>query len=147
MLDDHYTTEASIWIVIMPMLVSVYVASLLIVAVLVNVVDELVFVHSSSLTREIYIYGSIFFAFMFSSFSISISTYIAVPVYKNILMVIVFFVPIIWPKLISLYLFGIENTNYELKGINIELVLFVSGSILGGFIAYNTAMKFRSGIA
>ncbi len=144
MLDDRYTTEVSIWVVILPMLISVYVASLLIVSVLVNVIDDFTFNHILSTGRNIYIYCSIFFAFLISSFCISISTFIAVPVYKNILMVIVFFIPIIWPKLISFYLFGIENTNYDYTGINIELVLFISGSIFGGFLAYKLAMKLSS---
>jgi hypothetical protein len=143
MLDDHYTTEASIWIVIIPMLVSVYVASLLFIAVLVNLLDGFVFSHLLSISRDIFIYGSIFVAFLFSSFCISISAYIAIPVYKNILMIVVFFIPIIWPKLISLFLFGIENTSYELTGVTTELVLFISGSILGGFLAYKLAMRYE----
>lgn len=142
MLDDRYTTVTSIWIVIIPMLVSVYIASLLSVAVFVNVIDEYVFEHFSSNFREVYIYCSVFTAFMVSSFCISISTYIAVPAYKKILMVIVFFVPIIWPNLISLYLFGIENSEYQFTGINTELTLFICGSILGGFVAYKLVSKF-----
>jgi len=137
MLDDRYTTVTSIWIVIIPMLISIYIASLLSVAVFVNVIDEFAFEHISSGLREYYIYCSIFIAFMFSSFCISISTYIAIPVYKKIFMVIVFFVPIIWPNLISLFLFGIENSDYKFTGINPELILFIAGSIIGGFIAYN----------
>jgi len=142
MLDDHYTTETSIWIVMIPMLVSVYIASLLIVAVFVNVIDDIGFVHISSFSREIYINCSIFIAFMFSSFCISISTYIAIPAYKKLFMVIVFFIPIIWPNLISLFLFGIENRDYENVGISSELILFISGSIFGGYIAYYFAAKF-----
>ena len=141
MLDDRYATMTSIWIVITPMLISIYIASLLIVAVFVNVIDDIVFEHASSNSREFYIYCAIFIAFMFSSFCISISCYIAIPIYKKIFMVIVFFIPIIWPNIISLFLFGIENTNYKFEGINTELILFISGSILGGFFAYNLATK------
>jgi len=141
MLDDHYTTETSIWIVIIPMLISVYIASLLSVAVFANVIDGYVFDHSSTTIREIYINCSIFLGFLFASFCISFSTYIAIPVYKKIFMVVVFFIPIIWPNIISLFLFGIENSEYNFNGVTAELILFISGSILGGFISYNLALK------
>ncbi len=141
MLDDRFATVTSIWIVIVPMLVSIYIASLLIVAVFVNAIDDFAFGHMASSARELYLYCSLFTAFMFSSFCVSLSTYIAIPVYKKIFMVIVFFIPIIWPKIILLFLFGIENTSYTISGIDAELILFISGSIMGGFIAYKLVSK------
>lgn len=143
MLDDRYTTVTSIWVIIIPMLISIYIASLLSVAVFINVIDGIIFEHVSNFSREFYINFAIFMAFVFSSFCISISTYIAIPVYKKIFMVIVFFIPIMWPNLISLFLFGIENTSFDYDGISSELVLFISGSILGGFAAFKLTTVFE----
>ncbi len=146
MLDDRFATVTSVWIVIIPMLVSIYIASLLIVAVFVNVIDNMAFAHVASSSRELYIYCAIFTAFMFSSFCVSVSTYIAIPVYKKIFMVIVFFIPIVWPNIILLFLFGIKNTSYKISGIDTELILFISGSILGGFIAYKLVSKIEDSL-
>ncbi len=143
MLDERDTTTTSVWVVMIPMLVAVYIASLLMMAVFANVIDGFIFEHVVSDFRNIFICCSIFIGFFIASFCISISTYIAIPVYKKTLMVVVFFVPIIWPKIISLFLFAIENTNYKITGVDIELVLFISGSVLGGFSAYSMANKFE----
>ncbi len=143
MLDEHNTTITSVWLVVLPMLISVYIASLLITAVFVNVIDGFIFEHIVSNLRNIFVYGSIFVGFFVASFCISISTYIAIPVYKKIFMVVVFFIPIIWPKIILLFLFAIENTDYKITGVDIELVLFIIGSVLGGFSAYLTVSKFE----
>lgn len=126
------------------MLISVYIASLLTIAVFANAIDGFLFAHDSSNIRTTFIYGSIFIGFFVASFCISIAAYIAIPVYKKIFMVVVFFIPIIWPNIISLFLFGIENAQYIISKIDIELVVFVVGSILGGFIAYNVADNIES---
>jgi hypothetical protein len=146
MLDDHYATQTSVWIVILPMLISVYIASLLVVAVLVNLIDNVLFEHKISEIRTLFIYGSIFVGFLVASFSISISTYIAIPLYKKLFMAIVFFIPILWPRIISLFLMGVENYDFVFDGVNTELVVFISGSIIGGFTAYTLANKFKSDI-